>query len=110
MTHGHEVEEEGRWGPHFRIGTNKKKENKEKGKEESGGKFPHLIKSVSRIKRKERKGKRKKRENKEEKKEEEGAVREKKESGVRSSIFSLRSTEIEPSVSVGARGKVHISD
>ena len=29
MTHGHEGEEEGRWGPHIRIGTNKKKENKE---------------------------------------------------------------------------------
>ena len=30
MTHGHEGEEEGRWGPPFRIGTNKKKENREK--------------------------------------------------------------------------------
>ena len=35
---------------------------------------------------------------------------EKKESGVRSSIFSLRSTEIELLVSVGVRGKVHIRD
>ena len=35
---------------------------------------------------------------------------EKKESGVRSSTFALRSTEIEPSVFVGARGQVHICD
>ena len=34
ITHGHEREKEGRWGPHFRIGKNKKenKENKEKEK------------------------------------------------------------------------------
>ena len=31
MKHGHEREKEGRWGPHFRIGKNKK-ENKEKEK------------------------------------------------------------------------------
>ena len=37
------------------------------------------------------------------------AVRE-KETEVRSSIFSLRSTEIGPSVFVGARGKVHLRD
>ena len=36
--------------------------------------------------------------------------RKKKESGVRSSTFSLRSTEIGPSVFVGARGKVHLCD
>ena len=64
MTHGHEVEEEGRWGPHFRMRTNKKKE---KGKEERGGTFPHLINSMGRIKRKERKEKiRKKRKKKRE--------------------------------------------
>ena len=54
MTHGHEREKEGRWGPHFRIGKNKKenKENKEKEKKRNvsngekkerrkvGGSFP----------------------------------------------------------------------
>ena len=51
----------------------------------------YLINSVGRIKR-EKKEKRKG--------EEEGAVREKNESGVRSSTFSLRSTKIGPSVFV----------
>ena len=36
--------------------------------------------------------------------------RKKKESEVRSSTFSLRSTEIGSSVFVGARGKVHLRD
>ena len=34
----------------------------------------------------------------------------KKKRGVRSSTFSLRFTKIEPSVFVGARGKVHLHD
>ena len=37
-------------------------------------------------------------------------MREKEESGVRSSTLSLRSTEIGLSVFVGARGKVHLQD
>ena len=32
MTHGHEGEEEGRWGPHFRMRINKKKRKKIKKK------------------------------------------------------------------------------
>ena len=36
--------------------------------------------------------------------------RKNKESGVRSFTFSLRSTEIRPSVFIGARGKVHLHD
>ena len=36
--------------------------------------------------------------------------RKNKESGVRSSTLSLRFTEIEPSVFVGVRGKVHLCD
>ena len=35
---------------------------------------------------------------------------ERKESGVRNSTLSLRSTKIGPSVFVGARGKVHLRD
>ena len=36
--------------------------------------------------------------------------RKRKESGVRSPTFSLRSTSIRPSVFVGTRGKVHLRD
>ena len=36
--------------------------------------------------------------------------RKKKKSGVRSSTFSLRSTEIGPSIFVRVRGKVHLRD
>ena len=65
-----------------------------------GGNFPlessWMIISMREGKRKKRKRKKKKRKN--------------KESGVRSSTFSLRSMEIRPSVFVGARGKVHLRD
>ena len=53
-------------------------------------------------------GEKEKREKKE-KKRKKGKER-KKESGVRSSTFSLRSTEIGPSVFVEARGKVHLRE
>ena len=51
-------------------------------------------------------GRRKMRERKRKKKR--GNKRKKKKRGVRSSTFSLRFTEIEPSFFVGARGKVHL--
>ena len=68
-----------------------------------GGNFPLRIKSV---RRKEKPKKKKE----EEKKKDSHACEEEKESGVRSSTLSLRSTEIRPSVFVGARCKVHLRD
>ena len=41
-------------------------------------------------------------------KEKGGKEKKKKESGMRSSTFSLGSTEIGPSIFIGARGKVHL--
>ena len=86
-----------------------KKENKERKKERGrdmwqGGRWEeisHLNQVGSdsvgeKEKNEEEKKKKKKRKN--------------KESGVRSSTFSLRSTEIRPSVFVRGRGKVHLRD
>ena len=69
-------------------------------KEEGGRKFPTLNK-WDQIRWNE--GKTRERKKKEKK-------RKKKESGVRSTTFSLRSTEIGPSIFVGARDKVHLRD
>ena len=84
-----------------------KKENKERkneegtcGKEEGGRKFPTLIKlDQIRWGEEEKGGKEKERKEKKE-----------KECRVRSSTFSLRSTEIGLSIFVGTRGKVHLID
>ena len=68
-----------------------------------GGKWEEIshLNQVNQIRWERRKNKgKKKKENK----------RKKKESGVRSSTFSLRSTEIGPSVFVEVRCKVHLHD
>ena len=58
----------------------------------------------------EKKNREKKKEKERTRKKKKEKKRKKKESGVRSSTFSLISTEIERSVFVGARGKVHLRD
>ena len=65
-----------------------------------GGTFPLDSSWNNSVERREKGGKEKEKKNKEKKR--------MKKRGVRSSTFSLRFTEIRPSVFVGARGKVHL--